>query len=84
VTTAERAESIANSQTELLAKTVTVFDNTSSHVNNLANNLKDILIQIKTIELAKDDTLNAIQNIFAVTEQTTASSEEVNATMQNA
>lgn len=83
VTTAERAENIVASQTEALAKTVNVFDNISCHVNNLANNLNNILKRLKTIETAKDDTLIAIQNISAVTEQTSASSEEVNATAQN-
>ncbi len=83
VSTAERAESIVASQTEALAKTVKAFDNISSHVNNLASNLNDILKRLKTIETAKDDTLNAIQNISAITEQTSASSEEVNATAQN-
>lgn len=83
VNTAERAESIVASQTESLAKTVNVFDNISSHVNDLADNLNDILKRLKTIETAKDDTLKAIQNISAVTEQTAASSEEVNATALN-
>lgn len=80
VHTAEKAVSIVDFQTEALANTVTVFVNISSHVNNLANNLNDILKRIKTIESVKDDTLNAIQNISAVTEETAASSEEVNAT----
>jgi len=83
VNTAERAESIVASQTEALAKTVNVFDNISSHVNDLAINLNDILKRLKVIETAKDDTLNAIQNISAVTEQTSASSQEVNATAIN-
>ncbi len=83
VNTAGRAESIVDSQTEALANTVSVFENISNHVNNLANNLNDILKRIKTIEAAKDETLNAIQNISAVTEQTAASSEEVNATALN-
>ena len=83
VNTAERAESIVASQTEALAKTVNVFDNISSHVNDLAINLNDILKRLKVIESAKDDTLNAIQNISAVTEQTSASSQEVNATAIN-
>ena len=80
VHTAESAESIVDSQTEALANTVKVFVNISSHVNNLANNLNDILKRIKTIESVKDDTLSAIQNISAVTQETAASSEEVNAT----
>lgn len=83
VDTAQRAESIVASQTEALARTVSVFDNISSHVNDLANNLNDILKRLKTIETVKNDTLTAIQNISSVTEQTAASSQEVNATAQN-
>ncbi|HEX2945336.1 MAG TPA: methyl-accepting chemotaxis protein [Clostridia bacterium] len=83
VGTAERAEDIVASQTEALDKTVSVFKNISSHVNNLASNLDDIIKRLKTIETAKDDTLSAIQSISAVTGQTSASSQEVNATTQN-
>lgn len=83
VATAERAENIVASQTEALGKTISVFDDISKHVNDLALNLNDILQRMKVIETAKDDTLNAIQNISAVTEQTSASSEEVNATALN-
>lgn len=83
VSTAEKAESIVASQTEALDKTVSVFDNINSHVNDLALNLNDILTRLKEIESAKDDTLNAIQNISAVTEETAASSQEVNATAIN-
>ena len=83
VNTAEKAESIVASQTESLTKTVRVFDNITSHVDDLANNLNNILNRLKNIESAKDDTLNAIQNISAVTQETAAASEEVNATVLN-
>ena len=83
VNTAQQAENIVASQTESLAKTVSVFDNINSHVNDLASNLSDILKRLKAIEIVKNETLNAIQNISAVTEQTAASSQEVNATAQN-
>ena len=83
VETAEKAESIVASQTESLARTVSVFDNINKHVNDLVNNFKDILSRLQTIEAEKDDTLNAIQNISAVTQQTAASSEEVSATAMN-
>lgn len=83
VSTAEKAESIVASQTEALAKTVSVFDNITNHVDQLANNLNDILERLRAIETAKDNTLNAIQNISAVTQETAASSEEVNATVLN-
>jgi len=83
VSTAERAESIVASQTEALVKTTSVFDNISTHVNELASNLNDILERLKTIETVKVETMTAIQNIAAVTEQTAASSEEVNSTALN-
>lgn len=80
VNTAGKAENIVASQTEALYKTVSVFEDISSHVNKLATNLNDILKRLKEIETAKDDTLSAIQNISAVSQQTAASSEEVNST----
>lgn len=83
VSTAEKAESIVASQTEALANTVSVFNNITNHVDELANNLNDILERLRAIEAAKDNTLNAIQNISAVTQETAASSEEVNATVLN-
>lgn len=83
VETAERAENIVASQTESLARTISVFDNVNKHVNELVNNFNDILGRLKTIESVKDDTLNVIQNISAVTQQTAASTEEVSATAQN-
>lgn len=83
VDTAEKAESIALSQTKALSSTVSVFNNINSHINNLAYNLNDILNGLRTIETAKDGTMNAIQNISSVSQQTAASSEEVNATTQN-
>ncbi len=82
IETAERAESIVESQTYALNRTIKVFDDISSHVNDLAENFKGILIRLKNIEEVKDGTLNSIQNISAVTEETAAASEEMNATAQ--
>ncbi len=83
VDTAAIAENIVASQAEALLKTVSVFDDISSHVNSLVDHMNDILQRLKTIETAKDDTLCAVQSISAITEQTSASSQEVNATAQN-
>src|SRR5690606_33595172 len=63
VETAKKAESIVATQTEALSHTVKVFENISKHVNQLVANMNDILSRLKTIESAKEDTLNAIQNI---------------------
>ena len=80
VDTAKQAESIVESQSEALDKTVKVFDNINDHVNNLADNLDNIANGIKKIEDAKTGTMDAIQSISAVSEQTAAASEEVSAT----
>ncbi len=78
--TARQAESIVESQTEALSRTVSVFDSINQHVNNLANNLNVISEGIKMIEAAKVDTMDAIQSISAVSEETAAASQEVSAT----
>lgn len=83
INTAKQAESIVASQTEALNKTVQVFDFINDHVNDLANNLNNISIGIKKIETAKSDTMDAIQNISAVSEETAAASQEVSATALN-
>lgn len=80
VDTAKQAENIVESQSESLSKTVRVFDNINSHVNDLANNLDTISEGIKKIEAAKLDTMEAIQSISAVSEETAAASQEVSAT----
>ncbi|MHB8129497.1 MAG: methyl-accepting chemotaxis protein [Mobilitalea sp.] len=83
IDTAKQAENIVESQTVSLNKTVQVFDIINEHVNDLANNLINISNGIKKIETAKDDTMDAIQNISAVSEETAAASEEVSATALN-
>jgi methyl-accepting chemotaxis protein len=83
IDTAKQAESIVESQTVSLNKTVQVFDFINDHVNDLANNLNNISNGIKQIETAKDDTMDAIQDISAVSQETAAASEEVSATAIN-
>lgn len=83
IDTAKQAESIVESQTEALNKTVEVFDFINDHVNDLALNLNNISIGIKQIETTKETTMDAIQDISAVSEETAASSEEVSATALN-
>ncbi len=83
VNTAKQAESIVESQTEALNKTVVTFNNINDHVNDLVSNLASISSGIKNIEKAKEDTLEAIENISSVSEETAAASEEVNATALN-
>lgn len=83
VVSAKQAENIVGSQTEALQRTIHVFENINKHVGKLANNLDNISIGVKGIETAKEDTLDAIRNISAVSQQTAAASEEVSATANN-
>ncbi len=80
VDTAKQAEYIVESQSEALGKTVEVFDSINDHVNDLANNLDNIASGIQKIEEAKTGTMDAVQSISAVSEQTAAAAEEVSAT----
>lgn len=83
IDTAKKAENIVETQTLALNKTIQVFDSINGHVNELANNLNNISVGIKRIETAKEDTIDAIQDISTVSEETAASSEEVSATALN-
>ncbi len=80
---AKQAENIVESQTEALHKTISVFEDINSHVGKLANNLDNISIGVKGIENAKEDTMDAIRNISAVSQETAAASEEVSTTANN-
>jgi methyl-accepting chemotaxis protein len=80
VDTAKHAEDIVQSQTEALNKTVSVFNDINTHVKDLASNLDHIAGAVKNIDEAKEVTMDAIQSISAVSEQTAAASEEVSAT----
>jgi methyl-accepting chemotaxis protein len=83
VVSAKQAESIVKSQTEALDRTVSSFENINQHVIYLVNNLNNISVGIKDIEAAKEDTMEAIRSISAISQQTAASSEEVSATVTN-
>ncbi|TCL57573.1 methyl-accepting chemotaxis sensory transducer with Cache sensor [Kineothrix alysoides] len=79
-TSAGQAEHIVKSQEETLQKAVGLFESISQYVGKLANNLEDIFCEVKGIEEAKEDTLDAIQSISAISQQTAAAAGEVNQT----
>jgi methyl-accepting chemotaxis protein len=80
VVSAKQAETIVESQSESLTKTIKVFENINKHVGSLVTNLDNISLGIKGIETAKEVSMDAIRNISAVAQQTAAASEEVSAT----
>lgn len=71
------------SQEESLKNTVEMFYQMNSYVESLAGNLQKIGVGIEGIEQAKNDTLHAIENISAISEETASASEEVGKTIAN-
>lgn len=76
---AKQAEQMLYSQTEALNNTVEVFKEVDKHMAELLQKMKHITENMHTITVSKDEVLDAIKNIAAVTQQTLASSEVVSA-----
>jgi methyl-accepting chemotaxis protein len=83
VSSARQAESIIETQNEALKQSIDAFQNINRHVENLVQSLNRITEGIKDIEVSKTDTLDAIQNISAVSQESASASEEVGATIDN-
>jgi methyl-accepting chemotaxis protein len=80
VSSVKQAENMVDIQANALERTVKAFTDINQHVEKLVNNLNLISSGIKEIENAKAGTLDAIQNISAISEETASASEEVGAT----
>ncbi|HHW32364.1 MAG TPA: methyl-accepting chemotaxis protein [Clostridiaceae bacterium] len=76
------SQDILNSQNEAVENTVATFNNIASHMQLLHEKLEDILARITQIGEEKDLSLQSIQNISAVSEETAASTEEITASTQ--
>jgi methyl-accepting chemotaxis protein len=74
---AKNAEHMLGTQTEALNNTVKVFQDVDSHMVDLLEKINHITKNMQTISVSKDEVLDAIKNIAAVTEETLASSEVV-------
>ena len=70
VEVAKQAEVIVNSQEDALKNTIDVFKDIDKHVSGLADNLSEISSGIDDMDIAKRDTLSAIESISAVSEET--------------
>lgn len=80
---ANRAEQMLGSQTEALNNTVKVFQDVDRHMVELLDKINHITKNMETITVSKDEVLDSIKNIAAVTQQTLASSEVVDANVGN-
>lgn len=77
---ARKAEDVVEIQGKSLENAEKVFDEIQLQFNNLVNNLEQITSGIEIITDAKAQTIDAIQSISAVSQQTAAASEEVTET----
>lgn len=77
VTTVQKSENIVKSQGKALLDTIDLFQKIDASVGMIAKELSEITTGISGIKVAENTTLNAIESISAVSEETAASSEEV-------
>ncbi len=75
-------EAILMSQNEAVQGTIQVFNKIMSSMDSLSVEVKQIMKRISGMEENKEQAINAIQNISAVSEETAASSQEVTASTQ--
>lgn len=80
VGTVKQAGDISKKTESRLLNVIQLFNNINIHVDDLANKMGRIAEGINDIDLAKNDTLKAIESISAVAEETSAASLEVEAT----
>lgn len=83
VMSAKQAENIKDAQNSAVKQSVEAFHNIRSHVESLVHNLNMISEGMKDMEDSKTETLDAIQNISAISEESASASEEVGATLSN-
>lgn len=72
-----QAENIVKEQGNSLEKTVDLFNSINRGVEDLAFTLSKIVTEIKNMEKAKDETLEAMESISTVSQETAAVSEEI-------
>lgn len=77
VETVKEAGAIVSSQEQSLNQTVNTFEDIKMQMISLTDNIQKITSEVQNMNTAKDGTMNAIESISAVLEETAASSTEV-------
>ncbi len=79
---AEKTETIIKLQNEAVSDTTQVFRSIRLSMEILTTKVNEIMSSITEMENKKEQAINSIQNISAVSQETAASSEEVTASVQ--
>ena len=86
VKTSEKAtmtESILSSQNDAMIKTTDAFKRIKESMDRLLERVESIVNYISEMEDAKEQAINSIYNVSAVTEETAASTQQITASVQN-
>lgn len=83
VKTAQKAETIVESQSEIVQKTMAAFNNMNSSVEILVDNLNRVGTSVEEMDGDRTGTLNAIESISAVSEETAASASVVSTSVES-
>lgn len=78
---AKEAEGIVNNQAGIVSETIKTFENMNSGVEKLITNIEDIGEHMKNMTGSRQSTLNAIESISAISEETLAASNTVDETV---
>ncbi len=81
VSTANEAESVVQLQNDIVKNTIEVFQNMNQGMERLVNNLSVIGKDMQNMEGAREDTLSAVENISAISEETLATSGVIDKTV---
>lgn len=77
IKTAEKAGEIVGTQSEALGSTIKVFNSINDQIQELGENVTHIVGSVNGIEVAKEDTISAIESISATANETEAASAEL-------
>jgi len=69
-----KSQNIVNSQQNMVEDTKKMFQNMTQTIEHLLQNMKDAIEEVQRMDADRSETLNAIQNISSVIEETLASS----------
>ena len=77
VETAKQAETIVDTQKDVVNTTTSSFNEMSEQITNLVSSLTTITSDVSSMGVSRDTTLSAIESISAISEETSAASSNV-------
>lgn len=79
---AEASGEIVNSQSQSVSMTISTFKQVAAQVEALAKRIEQIMGEIGTMQENNSKAIIVIQNVSAISQETAASTEEINATTE--